>query len=229
MPTCSTQPGFATCSSGSPSPATSGPSGQSESSIGRSTPSTSVVRSPCPERRHGPTPRRLCGRARGAGLRPDQPRQPGPHRRPVVPAPRRPHRHPGRVRAHDPGAPRQRALPGRRGRADGAQCVGPGPGPGLDRRARRGPALDREAHSIDREFQRDLATRRAAIAADPPKRFADWLGPRPNRGSADLWDDAAAHIDQHRSAFGITNDRNARGSVDSRLGAERPHGKPCVA
>jgi hypothetical protein len=77
---------------------------------------------------------------------------------------------------------------------------------------RNRPALDREAHSIDRELQRDLTTRRAAIAADPPERFADWLGPRPNRGSADLWDDAAAHIDQHRSAFGITNDRNALGS-----------------
>ena len=91
------------------------------------------------------------------------------------------------------------------------------------------PALDREAHSIGRELQRDLAARREAIAADPPERFADWLGPRPNRGAAHLWDDAAAHIDQHRSAFGITNERYALGSsirtwersslADSQLGA----------
>jgi chromosome segregation ATPase len=74
------------------------------------------------------------------------------------------------------------------------------------------PALDREAHAIGHALQRDLAARRAAIAADPPERFVDWLGPRPARGSADLWDDAAAHIDQHRCAFGITNERNALGS-----------------
>ena len=73
------------------------------------------------------------------------------------------------------------------------------------------PALDRERHVIDRELRRDLGARRAAIAADPPDRFVDWLGPRPER-SAGQWDEAAARIDQHRSAFDVTDERSPLGS-----------------
>lgn len=81
-----------------------------------------------------------------------------------------------------------------------------------DQTLRDQPALDREGDAISHALQCDLAARKAAIAADPPERFADWLGPRSNRGSADLWDDAAAHIDQHRSAFGsrTSDTRSAR-------------------
>jgi conjugative relaxase-like TrwC/TraI family protein len=74
------------------------------------------------------------------------------------------------------------------------------------------PALDRERHAIGRELQRDLGARKSLLGADPPARFVDWLGPRPERGSTERWDDAAARIDQHRSAFEITRSdrRSAR-------------------
>jgi conjugative relaxase-like TrwC/TraI family protein len=75
------------------------------------------------------------------------------------------------------------------------------------------PALDRERHAIGRELQRDLGSRKSLLGADPPERFVDWLGPRPERGSAERWDDAAARIDQHRTAFDITGERSMLGST----------------
>lgn len=74
------------------------------------------------------------------------------------------------------------------------------------------PALDRERHVIDRALRRDLGARSAAIAADPPDRLVDWLGPRPER-SAGRWDEAAARFDQHRSAFDLTDKRSPLGSI----------------
>ncbi|MGI8807700.1 MAG: MobF family relaxase [Acidimicrobiales bacterium] len=61
--------------------------------------------------------------------RPNQSRQPRSHRRPVIPAPRRPRRHPGRVRAHDPWPAQQRGLRRGRGRADADRRAGSGAGP----------------------------------------------------------------------------------------------------
>ncbi|MGI8807699.1 MAG: hypothetical protein ACR2KK_07640 [Acidimicrobiales bacterium] len=75
------------------------------------------------------------------------------------------------------------------------------------------PALDRERHEIGRELQRDLTARKSLLGANPPERFVGWLGPRPERGSAQRWDDAAARIDQHRTAFEITSDRSVLGST----------------
>jgi conjugative relaxase-like TrwC/TraI family protein len=75
------------------------------------------------------------------------------------------------------------------------------------------PALDRERHGIGRELQRDLAARKSLLGADPPEWYVGWLGPRPERGSAERWDDAAARIDQHRSAFEITSERSILGSI----------------
>jgi hypothetical protein len=75
------------------------------------------------------------------------------------------------------------------------------------------PALDRERHAVGRELQRDLGARKSLLAADPPERFVDWLGPRPERGSAERWDDAAARVDQHRTAFEITSERSILGST----------------
>jgi conjugative relaxase-like TrwC/TraI family protein len=68
------------------------------------------------------------------------------------------------------------------------------------------PALDRERHGIGRELERDLAARKSLLGADPPERFVEWLGPRPERGSAERWDDAAARVDQHRTAFEVTSE-----------------------
>jgi conjugative relaxase-like TrwC/TraI family protein len=75
------------------------------------------------------------------------------------------------------------------------------------------PALDRERHAIGRELQRDLGARKLLLGANPPERFIDWLGPRPERGSAERWDDAAARIDQHRTGFDITSEQSILGST----------------
>jgi hypothetical protein len=75
------------------------------------------------------------------------------------------------------------------------------------------PALGRERHAIGRELQRDLGARKSLLGADPPERLVDWLGPPPERGSAERWDDAAAWIDQHRTAFEITSERSILGST----------------
>jgi len=69
------------------------------------------------------------------------------------------------------------------------------------------PALERERHAITRRLDRDLSIRGAGLAADPPDYLVENLGPRPDRsGAVELWDEAAARIDQHRTAFGLSDD-----------------------
>lgn len=64
------------------------------------------------------------------------------------------------------------------------------------------PGLERERHGIRRELDGDLSVRARSIADDPPEHVTDRLGPRPKAGRvADLWDEAAARLDQHESAF----------------------------
>lgn len=52
----------------------------------------------------------------------------------------------------------------------------------------------------------DLEARKASIGVDPPDYVVERLGPRPKSGSAvELWDEAAARIDQHRVAFDVAD------------------------
>jgi hypothetical protein len=75
------------------------------------------------------------------------------------------------------------------------------------------PALERERHGIRQQLDKDLATRKDGLAANPPGYVVDVLGARPERAaSADLWDMAAARIAQHREAFGIADDYEILGS-----------------
>ena len=68
----------------------------------------------------------------------------------------------------------------------------------------RRPALDRERHGIRRELDRDLSARARSLGADPPEHVADRIGPRPPGAAvADLWDEAAARLDQHATAFPV--------------------------
>jgi len=67
------------------------------------------------------------------------------------------------------------------------------------------PRLERERQSIMRRVEKDLGPRRSALAADPPDYIIDRIGPRPDGGVvASLWDDTAARLDQHLSAFDDT-------------------------
>lgn len=76
------------------------------------------------------------------------------------------------------------------------------------------PRMEWERHAVGRLIDSDLARRTPGLAADPPDYLVDHLGPRPERGAAaDVWDEAAARIDQHRYAFGITDTRNVLGSL----------------
>ncbi len=75
------------------------------------------------------------------------------------------------------------------------------------------PALERERHGIRQQLDRDLDARKGGLAENPPEYLVDALGPRPGRaGAAELWDAAAARIDQHREAFDIVNEYEALGS-----------------
>ena len=65
------------------------------------------------------------------------------------------------------------------------------------------PALEHERHGVRRELDSDLSARSAGLGDDAPDHVLDRLGPRPQGGAAaELWDEAAARLDQHRSAFG---------------------------
>jgi hypothetical protein len=69
---------------------------------------------------------------------------------------------------------------------------------------RNKPSLDRERHDLRRELDQDLSSRASSIADDPPSHVIDRLGPRPGRGpNGALWDEAAARLDQHASAFDV--------------------------
>lgn len=69
---------------------------------------------------------------------------------------------------------------------------------------RNRPTLERERQGIRGELDRDLSARASGIASDPPDHVLGRLGPRPDHGAAaDLWDEAAARLDQHRTAFDV--------------------------
>ncbi len=87
---------------------------------------------------------------------------------------------------------------------------------------RERPSLDRERHGIRRELDRDLAARIPGLIADPPDHLVDRLGPRPAQGAAaDLWDEAAARIDQHCAAFDVTTLGRSRGWDDTAFDASQ--------
>ncbi len=68
------------------------------------------------------------------------------------------------------------------------------------------PSLERARHGIRRELDRDLSSRASSIADDLPDHMLDRLGPRPEHGAArDLWDEAAARLDQHAVAFDVSH------------------------
>jgi chromosome segregation ATPase len=69
------------------------------------------------------------------------------------------------------------------------------------------PILERERHGIRQQLGKDLDARKDGLAADPADHVIDMPGPRPERdNAAGLWDEAAARIDQHRSAFDLAVD-----------------------
>ncbi len=96
---------------------------------------------------------------------------------------------------------------------------------------RERPSLDRKRHGIRRELDRDLAARVPGLVADPPDHLADRLGPRPEHGAAaDLWDEAAARIDQHCAAFDVTTLGRSRGWDDTAFDAsQRAASRPATA
>lgn len=64
-----------------------------------------------------------------------------------------------------------------------------------------------------RHLEKDLDARTAGLANNPPSYVVGLLGPRPDRAAnAQLWDVAAARIDQHREAFDISDEREILGS-----------------
>jgi conjugative relaxase-like TrwC/TraI family protein len=68
------------------------------------------------------------------------------------------------------------------------------------------PGLERERHGIRRELDRDRSTRALYLADDPPRHVVDRLGPRPARGPvSEIWDEAAARLEQHTVAFDISD------------------------
>jgi hypothetical protein len=74
------------------------------------------------------------------------------------------------------------------------------------------PALEAERHEIRQYLGADLAARASELRRNRPDHIISELGDRPPRGkAAGIWDDAAARIDQHRKAFGITDTRDLLG------------------
>ncbi len=74
------------------------------------------------------------------------------------------------------------------------------------------PRVERERHAIGRVLDRDIAARAPSLAADPPDYLMEHLGRRPDRGvAADLWDEAAGRIGQHRTAFDVADTDNILG------------------
>jgi conjugative relaxase-like TrwC/TraI family protein len=68
--------------------------------------------------------------------------------------------------------------------------------------------LESERRSVRRPLDHDRQARAAHIAANPPTHITACLGERPDDGSATaLWDEAAGRIEQHRTAFQVTDTR----------------------
>ena len=77
-------------------------------------------------------------------------------------------------------------------------------------------ALERERQGLRQQLGRDLDARKESLGADPPDYVVDRLGRRPKSGSdVELWDEAAARIDQHRAAFDV-------GEIGPILGSSLP-------
>jgi hypothetical protein len=74
------------------------------------------------------------------------------------------------------------------------------------------PALEAERHGIGQRLGAHLAARASELRRDPPEHIVNELGGRPPRGkAAATWDEAAARIDQHRTAFRVTDTRELLG------------------
>ncbi|HEV2809651.1 MAG TPA: helicase C-terminal domain-containing protein, partial [Acidimicrobiales bacterium] len=72
----------------------------------------------------------------------------------------------------------------------------------LDMRAR--PDLVGESHTIARRLDEDRRVRGTNGLTEPPAYVVDRLGPRPSAGpTAALWEDAAAQLMQHHTAFDL--------------------------
>ncbi|MDQ4132949.1 MAG: hypothetical protein M3179_07000 [Actinomycetota bacterium] len=71
---------------------------------------------------------------------------------------------------------------------------------------RERPVLEREHHDVRQRLGQDLDVRKIRVGADPPDHVVDLLGRRPTSGSGvELWDEAAARINQHRVAFDVSD------------------------
>ena len=69
----------------------------------------------------------------------------------------------------------------------------------------RRPTLETRLTDIDARLGDDRRIRTRQIRRDPPSRIVDTIGPRPNGGQPSrAWDSAAGRIDQHQTAFGLT-------------------------
>ncbi|MGH9190608.1 MAG: ATP-dependent DNA helicase, partial [Acidimicrobiales bacterium] len=78
---------------------------------------------------------------------------------------------------------------------------------------RRQPGLEAEHLAIQARLHADRAVRGRRLGLDPPDYLVDVLGPRPHGGAgAARWDEASALVDEHRSAFGITDTNSLLGS-----------------
>ncbi len=70
----------------------------------------------------------------------------------------------------------------------------------------RRPTLETPLTDVDARLGDDRRIRTRQIRRDPPGRIVDTIGPRPNGGQPSrAWDNAAGRLDQHQTAFGLTN------------------------
>jgi hypothetical protein len=79
------------------------------------------------------------------------------------------------------------------------------------------PTLPRQHRAICHQLDADIKVRSERIAKDPPAYLTARLGSRSDHGPvATLWDETAARIDQHRTAFSINDTRNPLGTQPAR-------------
>lgn len=74
-------------------------------------------------------------------------------------------------------------------------------------------ALESQRQSVRRHLDHDRQARGAQAAAEPPSYISGHLGLRPANGlAAQLWDDAAGRIEQHRAAFEVADNHYPLGA-----------------
>ncbi|MDQ4130131.1 MAG: relaxase domain-containing protein, partial [Actinomycetota bacterium] len=74
------------------------------------------------------------------------------------------------------------------------------------------PDLEREQRYIGRLLDRDLDARRLELGSEPAGYLTGFLGPRPSKATeVELWDGAAARIEQHRAAFDLDDSHDLLG------------------